>query len=543
MPLPIPLKSTASLLYKYSGPANLGWLKGILHQHEIYLPNLSQLNDDNDGLPRLAVQSEQEMADFLWSKFVRAHPNMSLEDLQHQELVLRFNVRLHGPSALHPSLVGLLDDQLKDFRVYSMTKRYDMGNLWALYADGHRGYCLEFQNVGPLFENAKDVNYLELKDMEIPITDPSISQGHFLFCKTREWSCEEEVRLVLSRTDGRSKIPINPAWLTRIILGKAMSEENKSTIRAWAKERQPELTVVTTYYDPTQRAIRLREEEPQNSIAIGGKRFMTNQFGSSFGNPDFGKDVRSAFPKVFEVLPRVASALSDLTGRAHPNPEPNQRITVNLGLLVGISMFELVTLAENGFGQGAMKIARTVMETAINAEYLRQFPSEFDNYVDWYFVEKYKELSYVKEHIPHLLPSIDPEAIASIEKGFEEVKASFQKQNGDLRSSWCSLNLADRAVKTGFADAYKLINPLSSVFIHATVGGLARHFDTGKDEDRISIPPSLKYCKEALSGGHMCMCKMVETVAKTFDWTPVHSIESLAQDFSYAWANQEEKTK
>jgi hypothetical protein len=205
-----------------------------------------------------------------------------------------------------------------------------------------------------MFEHAKDVTYLELKDMEIPITDPSISQGHFLFCKTREWSCEEEVRLVLSRVDGRSKIPINPAWLTRIILGKAMSEEDKSKIRSWAKERQPELTVVTTYYDPTQRAIRLREEEPQDSIPIKGKGFMTNQFGSMFSNPEFAKDVRAAFPRVFEVLPRITAALSDLTGRPHPNPESHQRVIVNLGLLVGISMFELVTLAENGFGQGAM---------------------------------------------------------------------------------------------------------------------------------------------------------------------------------------------
>src|ERR1035438_3423762 len=81
MPLPTPQKSTASHFYKYSGPANLGWLKDILHKHEIYLPNLSQLNDDNDGLPRLALQSEHEMADFLCSKLSERNPNMSPEDL------------------------------------------------------------------------------------------------------------------------------------------------------------------------------------------------------------------------------------------------------------------------------------------------------------------------------------------------------------------------------------------------------------------------------------------------------------------------------
>jgi hypothetical protein len=260
MPLPKPQKSTASHFYKYSGPANLGWLKDILHNHEIYLPNLTQLNDDNDGLPRLAMQSEQEMADFLWSRFNERNRTMSPQELRGEEKILRFNVRLHGPAGLHPSLVQLLDDQLKDFRVYSMTRRYDMGNLWALYADGHRGYCLEFKNTGPLFEHAKDVNYLDLKDMEISVTDPSLLSGYFLFCKSREWSCEEEVRLVLPRHDGRIKVKFDPAWLTRIIVGKAMSEENKNNIHLWAKERKPELVVATTYYDATQRAIRLCDD-------------------------------------------------------------------------------------------------------------------------------------------------------------------------------------------------------------------------------------------------------------------------------------------
>ena len=315
-----------------------------------------------------------------------------------------------------------------------------------------------------------------------------------------------------------------------------MSEENKDTIREWAKEREPELKVVTTYYDPTQRAIRLREDEPEKQSQIKGKRFMTNNFGTTFSNPDFAKATRTAFPRFFEVLPRAVGALNELTSRAHANPSPLQRVIVNLGLLLGISVLELVTLAESGFGQGAMKIARTVMETAINGEYLRQFPTEFDQYVDWYCVEKYKELAYVRAHMPEVLPRIEPASVAAIEKEFEKVKASFQRPNGDLRSSWCSLNLAERAAKAGFSDAYKLINPLSSVFIHATVGGLARHFETDKDEDRISVPPSLRYCKEALSGGHMCLCKMVETVATTFDWKPVHTVESLAHDFEYAWA-------
>ena len=261
MPLPTPQKSTVPYFYKYRSPAQLSWLKETLHEHQFYLPNLTELNDDNDGLPRLAMQTEKEMADFLWDRFRRAHPTMPQHQLSKEEAILRYNVTLHGPAALHPNLVQLLDKQLKDFRIYSMTKRYDMGNLWALYADAHHGYCLEFQNIGPMFQYARDVNYLDLKDMEISVNDPSLLNGDFLFCKTREWSCEEEVRLVLPRNDGRNKVRFQPEWLTRIILGKSMSQEHKNQIRLWAEERKPELSVVTTYYDPTSRSIKLREGE------------------------------------------------------------------------------------------------------------------------------------------------------------------------------------------------------------------------------------------------------------------------------------------
>src|SRR5260370_646223 len=166
-----------------------------------------------------------------------------------------------------------------------------------------------------------------------------------------------------------------------------------------------------------------------------------------FGHPEFAKDIQAEFPKLFEVLPRLTAALNDLTGRACENPEVVQRVILNLGLLAEISMLELVTLAGNGLGQGAMKIARTLMETVTNAEYLRQCPAELDSYLKWSWVEKKKELNYVRDNLPGLLPEITQEAINTIEEEYAAAAPLFANANGDYPQSWCSLNLAEPATK------------------------------------------------------------------------------------------------
>jgi hypothetical protein len=190
MALPKPRRPTCPHFYKYGRP-NLQWLKPVLLEHVLYLPNRTELNDAFDSLPKLAVQSEGEMILFILQGLVKADPSRTLNFLADQERILRFNIGKHGPQAYHPGLVESFDKQLDEFRIYSMTKYYDRMTFWAHYAANHSGYCLEFANDGPLFENVLEVNYLARECMDILITDPGIRRGDFFFCKTLEWSHEE----------------------------------------------------------------------------------------------------------------------------------------------------------------------------------------------------------------------------------------------------------------------------------------------------------------------------------------------------------------
>ena len=172
-----------------------------------------------------------------------------------EEFLIHYNVLRHGAAPLQRMFSQGLNEELKDYRIYSLSKRYDNMSMWAKYADNHTGYCLELANEGPLFERAMEVTYEESVQMDI--TNPEYRNGYWFFFKRPEWSNEEEVRLVLQRNRG-SKVKIDPRWLTRVILGKNMSVDNRSIIQKWAEERRPRLAVATAYYDEPDQVLRLR---------------------------------------------------------------------------------------------------------------------------------------------------------------------------------------------------------------------------------------------------------------------------------------------
>jgi len=184
------------------------------------------------------------MSSFLYQKLVQRSPHLSPSELAREREVISYNVKLHGTGPLHRMLTESLHSELKDYRIYSMSKRYNNLSLWAKYAGEHSGYCLEFVNEGPLFDTARDVIYED--SLQMDVNNPDHTNGFWFFCKRPDWRNEEEVRLVLPRGNG-SRVKIDPRWLKRLILGTSVSEQSEQAIRAWARERAPGLAVVKAH--------------------------------------------------------------------------------------------------------------------------------------------------------------------------------------------------------------------------------------------------------------------------------------------------------
>jgi len=256
--LPIPIPATESHFYKYGEfvEQKQEWLKEVILEHRLYLPTLDQLNDPADGRPKLAAQSEEQLFNFFFHIRLNQNPHMSLEQQVSEGLVLDHNLKQRGRDFFTRGLSESLNKELNDWRIYCLSKRWDNLSLWAKYANYHSGYCLEFANTGPFFKSAKIVRYGEAP--EIDPMNPEHLDGWWFFCKREDWSNEEEVRVLIPRHSS-CKVQIDPAWLTRLILGWKMTEANRQRIRQWAKDRLPELEVVSAVYDPVGQALRITD--------------------------------------------------------------------------------------------------------------------------------------------------------------------------------------------------------------------------------------------------------------------------------------------
>ena len=169
--IPEPLRAAGTHFYRYSGlqePQRIEWLKTIVLDHELYLPSVSELNDPADGRPLLAPMSEDKMLEFLCAP--NRNPTLTSGAQERVIGMLRHNIHYHGPEALQREMAKLLHQHLAHYGIYSLSKRYDNLGLWAKYADGHSGYCLEFANEGKFFEHAVEVIYGESSLMDV--TDP-----------------------------------------------------------------------------------------------------------------------------------------------------------------------------------------------------------------------------------------------------------------------------------------------------------------------------------------------------------------------------------
>lgn len=251
--VPTWIKSTGSHFYKYRGSEKLERIKTLILQHKLYVPLVGELNDPADGRPKLAEMSYEQMFTFLFN--TARNPTLS-HDAQRDEISkLNDHIQRVGIEELNKRAVRMLYEHCERYRIYSLSKRWNILSQWAKYASEHMGCCLEFANSGTFFGRAVDVQYGRAFQMDV--NNPEHRKAFLFFCKRQDWSNEEEVRVIIPPGhDGT--VGIDPGCLTRLILGMSIDHAKEKHLREWAQHRKPPLAVVKAYFDPVQQELCLK---------------------------------------------------------------------------------------------------------------------------------------------------------------------------------------------------------------------------------------------------------------------------------------------
>lgn len=268
----------------------------------------------------------------------------------------------------------------------------------------------------------------------------------------------------------------------------------------------------------------LRNSEPAKLNPTG------QQTVSHVGFPDFWPKAQESFPSFFPAAVR----LMETSNRFLSKPVKGQ-LNVTLHMMFGSvtnSLGAVLTLTLNGYGHDAVRIARSMFETAINAEYLRRNPSELDDFLDFHWVRLRQTLEYYRDYAPdELTPNLKPQ-IDEIEDQFARVQERFANKKGKVRASWAKQDLRQRCEAIGTPEFYPMFYQYASDFEHGNIQALAHQVT----DLTIDSAPTLKSVEMALKIAHWSALYLLGAFHSAADIQLESDVKACVSDFQGAWA-------
>ncbi len=122
--------------------------------------------------------------------------------------------------------------RISQWGIASFTERGEDMMMFSLYADHHKGFCLEFDTDDRMFDHALKVEYqaqISQIDIEAEMLDGETSVKKLLTTKSPSWECEREWRI--PHDPGNVLVSYNPDCLTAVHLGLNLDDFDEQRIK------------------------------------------------------------------------------------------------------------------------------------------------------------------------------------------------------------------------------------------------------------------------------------------------------------------------
>lgn len=254
-----------------------------------------------------------------------------------------------------------------------------------------------------------------------------------------------------------------------------------------------------------------------------------------YGFPEIWESVYAKFRVFFDSAEEFSDLAEQILQAAqHKALETHEKAVFALARLTVIGMTELLVLASNGCGQGAMKIARGMFESALYAEYLRQYPEEVEDYLDFSIIVNWKRYQWKLENSPETVKQESPEAVRQLKENFERVKNRFGGENR-LRNQWSKKRIAKMAENVGRKRQYELPYGIACSIHHSSFEGLLSYFEGEGEEMSFGAPPSTAWVGLAILFGHTSVMQALETLNRSCNLGLDGKIATAGKKFQDVW--------
>ena len=230
--------------------------KRIFEANEMYFSTIDQFNDPFDCSHVLRLSGiYKEVQEYFEKISKKNKPDLNRKERRKLvKQIMKQCKSSNGSVSFEGHPEEIMKINTNKWGMYCLSETCDNIQMWAHYADGHRGFCLEFLNDegNPFFvpapSGAKVKNMAPLKVQysdQFPIInrvsdDSDAVAKKALLTKASGWSYEKEWRMVDLSGSGRRIF--SPHFLKSVIFGFKMSDDHKRLIRKWCGSRDPAIT-------------------------------------------------------------------------------------------------------------------------------------------------------------------------------------------------------------------------------------------------------------------------------------------------------------
>jgi Family of unknown function (DUF5677) len=242
--------------------------------------------------------------------------------------------------------------------------------------------------------------------------------------------------------------------------------------------------------------------------------------------------------KAFELKPDAFMEIGNLVDVVHkiariPFTSALHRLMRHL-MLTGVdSLNAVMILLQNGYTHDGLRLTRSIWEAAVTVAYLRKFPAEVDDFIEFNPIILKQQLDQYDLLYPEQTKKISKQERKKIQENYEKANPRFKRADGSIRRTWCKNSIFKMAQLTKREAHYHTFYNVACAGTHLNIYGVQMQLRANGLE--VDVAPTTKFLELALITGHGAVISMMEDYNASGNLGLDTEIQDLQDRFQHIW--------